>query len=109
MWCCQDFVYAPVSYDPPVEGGRRLLQDDLEVDSVGNTQYLKQYYRLLYDAVNGLEIPRTSMIVYKPLGNAPFISFGRDSVSPTTSLWVLLGFAVRGADTACEPARTPAR
>eukprot|EP00961_Rhodomonas_salina_P281834 3808595-Rhodomonas_salina.3 len=103
-----DFVYAPVSYDPPVEGGRRLLQDDLEVDSVGNTQYLKQYYRLLYDAVNGLEIPRTSMIVYKPLGNAPFISFGRDSVSPTTSLWVLLGFAVRGADTACEPARTPA-
>jgi len=52
-------------------------------EGIGNSNNLVQFYRLLYNGVNGIEMPTTSYIAFKPR-NGPFVVFEIDSVTGKT-------------------------
>ena len=50
---------------------------------IGNSNYLVRFYRLLYHGVNGIEMPASSYIAFKPR-NGPFVVFEIDPVTGKT-------------------------
>lgn len=51
--------------------------DDLEV-KIGNSDYLRKYYELLFSILRGSSFPAGSLLAFQPLGDFPFLVFERD-------------------------------